>query len=195
MYEGARHRRWQRAGFVMCSYLYGSMYPAPSNPWVRDTQEPLRKASFERTTYDNAGDQFNHLNRSGGIQIHTYLAGRPQCRKSARQQLWCLYALMGLRMRGCLIKRVMGYAHHVIGKTNNHLRRWHTSVAPPGVDQYKQCFLIAEISVGSPQQLFHFILKINVFGLKYPQFPFFPSLGNKSTDYKLAIAISWSCRR
>ena len=37
------------------------------DPWVRDTQEPLRKPSFESTTYDNVGDQFSHLNRSGGI--------------------------------------------------------------------------------------------------------------------------------
>ena len=53
----------------MCAYLYGTMYPAPLNPWVRDTQEPLRNPSFERTTYDDVGDQFNHLNRSGGTTI------------------------------------------------------------------------------------------------------------------------------
>ena len=47
----------------MCSYLDGNMYLAPE--FHGDTQKPLRKSSFERTTYGNVGDQFNHLNRTG----------------------------------------------------------------------------------------------------------------------------------
>ena len=42
--------------------------PCACVPWVRDTQEPLRKPSFARTTYANIGNQFDHLNRSGGIR-------------------------------------------------------------------------------------------------------------------------------
>ena len=52
-------------GFLTTS-LSWKHEPRACDPWVRDTQEPLRKSSFGRTTYDNVGDQFNHLNRFGG---------------------------------------------------------------------------------------------------------------------------------
>ena len=68
IYEGLKHRREYGQGFFTTSLSWKHV-PRTYDPWVRNTQGPLRKPSFEHTIYDNVGDQFNHLNRSGGNSL------------------------------------------------------------------------------------------------------------------------------